>query len=143
VGKDSFILPQQDGTLEKRRESLNSISSRFGLSLSPFQMRELDEARIESLRLGGLVEFGASALSKLVYAFCDSPYVLHDNYAETLAELQDSFYRFRGEADVLISDDEIIAAMRNVFNDGAGGSCEYFDSLSLEDLLSESGESHE
>ena len=35
--------------------------------------------------------------------------------------------------------DEIIAAMKDVFNGAAGGSCDYFDALSLGALLSEGG----
>ena len=50
-------------------------------------------------------------IKKLIEAFCDSPYIMQSNYEETLEELQDIFYFFKGEAMEQISDDELIEFM--------------------------------
>jgi hypothetical protein len=66
--------------------------------------------------------------------FCDSPYIHSRNYEETLSELQDIFYYFKGEAMERLSDDELIGAMSKVFNGVAHGSLEYLAETSLEEL---------
>ena len=52
----------------------------------------------------------------LLEAFCDSPYIMQSNYEETLEELQDIFYFFKGEAMEQISDDELIEFMKRDFD---------------------------
>ena len=78
----------------------------------------LRAARQEALRDAGRVEFGESALSHLVRAFCGSPWVERETWAETLAALQELFYLLRGE--VRGSDAELAVAMASVFNKSGG-----------------------
>ena len=66
--------------------------------------------------------------------FCDSPFLTRDNYAQTLAELQDAFYYFKNESEDRISDDELVELMRDVFNGRAQGSMEHLIGTSLEEL---------
>lgn len=112
----------------------NALSARFGLCLTQEQMQGLSNARAESLRQTGRVEFGPGVLEKLVYAFCDSPYVQQEDYADTLAALQDAFYYFKGEAMERITDDELIGYMKAVFDGAAQGSIDYLTQTSLETL---------
>ena len=73
----------------------NSLTLKYGLSLSEQQMEELIEKRFEALRANGRIEFGQGILKKLIYEFCDSPYLMQENYQETLMELQDIFYFYK------------------------------------------------
>ena len=73
-------------------------------------------------------------MPKLIQAFCDSPYIDQENYANTLAELQETFYYFKTEAMDRFSDDELIDYMVKVFNGRAQGSAEYLSGTSLEAL---------
>ncbi len=112
----------------------NAYSSNFGLSLSETEIAELVTCRAEALRTAGRIEFGGGILPKLIQAFCDSPYIYQDNYADTLAELEEAFYYFKTEAMDRFSDDELIEYMVKVFNGRAQGSAEYLSGTSLEAL---------
>lgn len=109
----------------------NSISEKFGLTLSEKEITELVECRAEALKETERIEFGGGILPKLVYAFCDSPYINQDNYQSTLAGLQEAFYYFKNESWDRLSDDELIEYMEKVFNGRAGGSVEYLLGTSL------------
>jgi hypothetical protein len=110
-------------------EVCNRVSGRFGLTLTPQQMQVLTQRRFRALRDSGRVEFGDGVLEKLVLAFCDSPYLSQGEYEETLAELQDLFYWFKNESEEQLSDDELIGAMKAVFDGRAQGSTDYLAGL--------------
>lgn len=119
--------------LEELR-SCETFTAPFGLTLTETQMHELLCSRSAALSATGRVETGSGVLKKLAYAFCDSPYVTPENYADTLAELQDSFYYFKNESEDELSDDELIDWMVRYFNGRAQGSLEYLANTSLNDL---------
>lgn len=131
-----FALEPAGLRLMAREELLdcNALTGRFGLSLSDRQIDALIENRFDALRATGRVEFGGGILKKLIYAFCDSPYISQENYEETLAELQDSFYYYKNESEDRISDDDLIGYMKTVFDGVAQGSLEYLSCTSLEAL---------
>lgn len=112
----------------------NAFTVKYGLMLSESQLLRLDEARREALRANGRVEFGGGVLKKLIYAFCDSPYVQQQSWEETLAELQETFYTFKNESDDRLSDDELIEFMKKTFDGVAQGSLEYLAGTALEEL---------
>lgn len=114
--------------------SCNALTARYQLSLSATEMEELVDARFCALRETGRIEFGDGILTKLIGAFCDSPYLTQQNYAQTLAQLQDLFYTFKNESADLISDDELIAFMRKCFDGRCQGAADYMADLTLEDL---------
>lgn len=134
---DEKMLSRMDMQLantEKGLEACNEFSSRYGLTLSGEDIRELAKCRAKALKETGRVEFGGGVLPKLIYAFCDSPYIDADDYETTLADLQDAFYYFKGEAMERFSDDELIEYMQKVFNGVAEGSVDYLTGSSLEEL---------
>ena len=110
------------------------ISEKYGLSLSEHEITELVECRQEALLASGRIEFAGGIIPKLIYAFCDSPYMEQSNYANTLAELQEAFYYYKTDAMERFSDDELIEFMVKVFNGRAQGSTEYLMGTSLEAL---------
>ena len=95
----------------------NEITMKYGVTLSDTQ-----------------IEFGEGILKKLIEAFCDSPYIIQENYEETLEELQDIFYFFKGEAMDQIADDELIEFMKEYFNGECQGAIEYLSGTNLEEL---------
>ncbi|NCC67746.1 MAG: hypothetical protein EOM14_06060 [Clostridia bacterium] len=135
---DGMLIIKQAETMSAQvAESLlacNDYTASHGLVLTRAQAVELSQRHKEALRSTGRVEFGESVLPKLVRAFCDSPFLMCDKYAETLAELQEAFYYFKNESCECISDDELIEHMREVFNGKAQGSVEYLTGTDLEDL---------
>jgi len=112
----------------------NELTSRYGLTLSGEQIRELSEARVLALRNTGRVEFGGGILKKLICAFCDSPYLFQETYEETLLELQDIFYEYKNESMDRISDDDLIRFMRKSFDGDCQGSLDYLRETTLEAL---------
>lgn len=125
---------QQLSATVQELSACNQISARYGLSLSRPQMEALAVHRLDTLKNTGRVEFGGGVLKKLVEAFCDSPYVMQDEYESTLEELQELFYHFKNESAEQISDEELIDVMKTVFNGRAQGSLEYLAGTALEDL---------
>lgn len=122
---------------EKTKQTLlayNELSMQYGLCLSEEDVRELIECRNVAVKEVGRVEFGEGILPKLIYAFCDSPYINSDSYKDILAELQEAFYYFKNETMETYTDDELIEYMVKVFNGSAEGSVEYLVETSLERL---------
>lgn len=115
-------------------EKCNRISERYGLSLTHEQMRTLAESRHESLQSTGRVEFGAGIFKPLVYTFCDSPYLTQEDYPSALADLQELFYQFKNGTGDLLGDDELLGAMRAVFDGPAHGAMERLADTPPEEL---------
>lgn len=134
--KDFSLEPVRAQMLMETQElrDSNEFSIKYGLMLSENQIQNLIERRFETLRDTGRIEFGEGVLKKLIYAFCDSPYIHQLNYEETLLELQDAFYYFKNETDDRLSDDELIEYMKETFEGKAQGSIEYLTGTSLEEL---------
>lgn len=115
----------------RRKEELkecNQISERFGLSLSEQEMEWLMQNRYESLKSTGRMEFGEGIIRKLVFTFCDSAYLEQEEYATLLMELQELFYTLKKETLEQLTDDELLYAMRIIF-DHSGGSLEHLRSI--------------
>ncbi|MDZ4907439.1 DUF6323 family protein, partial [Clostridium perfringens] len=110
------------------------ITSKYGLTLSNEDIIELVENRFKSLKDTGRIEFSEGVLKKLVEAGCDSPYIMQQNYKDTLMEIQESFYFFKSEAMDQIPDDELIEFMKRHFDGKCQGSVEYLSGTSLEEL---------
>ena len=112
----------------------NQLTERYGLTLTETQIRALVEERMHALAETGRLELGESILPRLIYAFCDSPYLDHANYFPTLTALQALFYTLKNEAGDALSDDELIAALEKLFNGKAQGSLEYLENITLPEL---------
>ena len=112
----------------------NELTLKYGLTLSNEDINELIENRFKSLKDTGRIEFSEGVLKKIIEAFCDSPYIMQENYKDTLLELQESFYFFKNEAMDQIADDELIEFMKRDFDGKCQGSIEYLSGTSLEEL---------
>lgn len=103
-------------------QSCNTLSEQYGLTLSRANMQMLAEKQVEALRSAGRVEFGRGPYEKLIYAFCDSPYLTQADYAETLVKLCTMFYQFKSESGDRWSDDELIGSMKRYYDGECHGS---------------------
>lgn len=110
----------------------NELTSRFGLTLSREQAAELVETRASSLRGAGRIEFGGGVIEKLIEAFCDSPYLTAQNYAQSLHELVEAFYYFKNETLDLMTDDDLIKFMKTAFDGVCHGSLDLLTGRELE-----------
>lgn len=133
----SVINLQNQIMIESAKQEVracNAISEKFGLTLTEEEITELVECRVSALKDTGRIEFSGGILPKLIFAFCDSPFIESDNYAKTLAELQEAFYYYKNESQEHFTDDELIEFMVKVFNGRAQGSAEYLIETSLDAL---------
>ena len=131
----NHTLQAQRATEVAALRSTNDLSQRYGLTLTDAQISMLLVAREDALRSTGRVEFGEGILPLLVRAFCDSPYIMRDDYATTLLFLQDLFYMLKNELYDALSDDELIESMEHIFHGKAQGSLEYLENVTPEELF--------
>jgi len=112
----------------------NQYSQKFGVSLSEKDALILLEARKNSLKEQERIEFAGGILPKLIFAFCDSPFIYQDNYVDTLEALQDIFYLYKNESLDELTDDELVKYMKDHFDNDCQGSLEYLEDTCLEDF---------
>ena len=106
--------------------------ARCGLTLTAEERQQLWAERLRVLRDTGRLELGEPLLPRLALAFCDSPWVEPETWAETLADLQELFYHAKGRTG--LSDDRLISAMRRLFDGPARGSVELLEALLEEEM---------
>lgn len=111
---------------------LNQVTERFGLSLTEEEARQLTVQRRDTLREQKRVEFGEGILPKLIYTFCDSPYIDQNSYVDMLARLQEIFYLYKNESMDELTDDELLEYMKEAFDGVCQGSLEYLEETVLE-----------
>lgn len=118
--------------------SCNEKTEKFGLTLRQKDVTELVEFRSDCLKRHKRVEFpmgkhsnGNTPLEKIIFSFCDSDFIEQDNYVEILEELLDVFYEFRNELEDKLTDDELIAFMREQFDGVCFGDVEYLSGTCL------------
>lgn len=94
----------------------NRYTKKFGLELDREDAELLVQERKNSLRERQRVEFGEGILKKLVFHFCDSQFIMQENYADTLMRLQDIFYLYKNESLDELTDDELLEYMKEKFD---------------------------
>ncbi len=112
----------------------NQITSRFGLILLESDAAELANTRSEILEKLGRIEYAGGTIRKLILEFCDSPYLSQSNYAETLHDLIETFYYFKNETLDELDDDELIALMKQCFDQSCRGSVDLLQTRDMENL---------
>lgn len=126
----SLIQKQAVAEIEK----CNDFTARFGLILSRADVIELVETRALSLKNNGRIEFGGGAIGRIIWEFCDSPYIYMNNYVETIHELTEMFYYYKNETLDLISDKDLIKFMKKSFDGKCQGSLELLAGRELANL---------
>lgn len=131
---DNFMLLLSEQNRMELIKKTNEYTHQFGLSLTDDDIQELMIRRRECLSEQQRVEFGQGILEKIIFAFCDSDFIYQENYAETIAGLQNIFYLYKNEAMDELTDDELVSIMRNAFDGECQGSLEYLEETYLEQL---------
>lgn len=134
MGNKNWMEAAESGFPLEKIQAANDYTSRYGLSLSEEEAALLLRERKDALKEQGRVEFGEGILPKLIFAFCDSPYIFQDNYAETLGRLQEIFYFYKNESLDEITDDELINFMKASFDGSCQGSLDYLEDTGMEAL---------
>ena len=127
--KDWMQVYSQKNQIVKVLE-MNDKIHQFGLKLSEDEAGLLVQRKAEVLQVVTMVS--GLILPRLILAFCDSPYVCQDNFAETLERLQEIFYLYKNESMDELSDDELLEYMRDCFNGECEGALEYLEDTVLE-----------
>jgi hypothetical protein len=102
----------------------NDRAAKHGLVLSEADAAQIIASADETLRSLGRIELSNTLIPKLITAFVDSPYIIQDEYTETICQLLECFYYLKNECQDEVSDDELIEIMRNVFDYEGGGAVE-------------------
>lgn len=110
----------------------NQYTKQFGVTLSEKETKLLLQERTHALQEQERVEFQGGILPKLIFTFCDSPYIYQDNYVDTLGRLQEIFYLYKNESLDELSDDELLEYMKQEFNSVCQGSLDYLEDTCLE-----------
>lgn len=128
-----FTLSALEQRLKSELSACNGMTGKYGLSLSESAVLAIAQKRSETLLETGRVEFGESVIPKLIEAFCDSPYLLQDDYEETLCALTEAFYSFKNDCFDRLTDDELIKSLRACYDAYEGG-LDAVCSLTMEEL---------
>lgn len=120
---NNLLINNQETTVNEIVE-LNKTTEKYGLTLTKDQAIDLVNNRNTILKEIGRIELGGGILEKLIYEFCDSPYLYKDEYLNILEELTNIFYEYRCEFDGKLTDDQIIKYMKNKFDTTCNGSLE-------------------
>jgi len=110
----------------------NSQTARFGLALTAEDAELVADSMVADLREQKRVELAGGIAPKIVDVFCDSPHLMQETYAETLCDLQSAFYLYKGEAEEAMNDDELLALMRECFDEICNGDVDYLAGTCLE-----------
>lgn len=120
------LLYGKDGLTDRKNADkllqTNDVSSQYGLRLTTEDALELVKAHSESLQGYGRLEFGEGILEQLALAFCDSPYLNKNTYADSLMRFLELFYQTKNESMERMPDDLVIERMREAFNGACEGS---------------------
>ncbi len=109
----------------------NELTSEYGLKLLEEDVKEIINTRNVALEKSGRVEFNGQIISKIIIAFCDSPYISQYNYGDTINELVEIFYNYKNETLDYINDDELIEIMEEKFDNYCQGSLELLEGTVL------------
>lgn len=110
----------------------NQYTKQFGVTLSEEDSILLLNERKTNLKEQERVEFGGGILPKLIFTFCDSPYIYQDNYLDSLERLQEIFYLYKNESLDEITDEELLDYMKYKFDGICQGSLDYLEDTCLE-----------
>jgi hypothetical protein len=111
---------------------VNEESQKYGLTLTAAEVKEIIEARNQVLQSYGRVELEMEVTRKLMRHFCASSFINQEDYLATIKDLQEIFYYLKNETEDEIGDDELIAIIKDFFNNSCGGSIELLKERELE-----------
>lgn len=138
--QNSLMLSFLGGALAEEQAaervfSCNGRSEKFGLSLSKEQSIRIAKFWIRVLDKTERVEFGTNAVDMLINELCSSPYITQNDYENTLCEMIELFYIFKGETNEKVGDCELVMFMKKAFDEYCHGSTKLLSGKVLEELV--------
>lgn len=121
--------------IQKTLEECNERLTPQGLRLVREDVVHLQASRRDALGDAGLIEMGGGIMPDLVASFASSPFLHQGGLVQTLASLQEVFYEMRRQVGPECPDDDLLDAMRLVFDGEAAGNAEILAAMSAQDLL--------
>ncbi len=110
----------------------NNRSMEYGLVLSESDAQMLVEAGNDALECQDRIEFGKSVTVKIIEKFMESSFIAQSEYADTIAALIDVFYQAKEESLDMLTDEEIINAMFDFFENESGGDIDILTSRDMQ-----------
>ena len=102
--------------------ALNERTAPYGLRLSAADAVALVRSGEEALRSTGRIEWGDGIAPQLIEAFCNSPCLSPEDYAETLCERTVLFYQAQSLTEDKLSDRALLHWMKRAFDGECAGS---------------------
>ena len=124
------LMAKQTQTLQVLET--NQYTKKYGLTLCNVDENILTEVRINTLKLVRRLVFGEGILPKIIYTFCDSAYIMQDNYRDSLLRLQEIFFLYKNEMMDEITDDELLEFMKEQFETICYGDFDYLEGTCLD-----------
>ena len=119
MSKDWMVLLQEQNQLSNVMKT-NETTEQFGLSLTEQDAKLILAERKNALAEQKRIEFGGGIVTKIIYEFCDSDYIL-----------QEIFYLYKNEMHDEITDDELLHLMKEQFENICFGDLYYLESTCL------------
>lgn len=121
------LPPAPGGALAERRTAdrilaCNDVTMSYGLALTEPQALALAQTRTDALRETRRIEWGDGIVGALIETLCTSPYILPENYEETLYELIGLFYTLKNDTQDRVSDGDLLAFLKTAFDGSCRGS---------------------
>lgn len=119
----NLINSAQKGQQVNEILQMNDQSREFGLELTTKEVVQILETRNRYLTQIGRIEIGIEVSKAIILSFCNSSYIIPDEYVATINELHEVFYYMKNETDDKIGDDELVKIIKEGF-EVCGGSME-------------------
>lgn len=132
MGEKNWMEMMMTQTQMKQVQDTNTYTEKYGLVLSREDTELLIAERQNVLRKERRVEFGQSILPKIIYVFCDSAYLMQENYVDSLVRLQEIFYLYKNEMEDEITDEELLNFMKEQFENVCYGDFDYLEGTCLD-----------
>ncbi len=104
---------------------LNKTLAENNLKLTESEAKEIAETRLTSLRQNSRIEIGMGATARILKKFAASAYVTNENLPGLVNFLCETFYFIKTETRDSISDQKLVDALFDKFENTCAGSTEH------------------
>lgn len=103
---------------------MNDESRKFGLVLTAKEVVQILEARNRYLQYIGRIELDIEVTKSIISNFCNSTYIIPEEYTAVIHELHEVFYYMKNETEDRIGDEKLVILIKDYFENSCGGSLE-------------------
>mgnify|MGYP000856868551 CR=1 FL=1 len=136
----NFNLTGSGGALTEVRvqrelAAVNDEIEETGIVITEPMAKALAEVRAQALKDTGRFEAGAGALTKIIRLFSPTGYISQNDAEETFSELLSMFYYAKSETKDAATDDRLLEAMLDAFENRCFGDLELLRGRELEAMI--------